>query len=81
MNEQSRACTVIYRPDIGVRGLNLFVGMVYMSTLFCVCVVCVGRGLTTDRSPVQRVLPNVCKDYEGPQKGRPFAALVCIKCM
>jgi hypothetical protein len=39
--------------------------------LFCVCVLCLGSGLATDRSLVQGIIPSVLKeDYETEEEDR-----------
>jgi hypothetical protein len=56
----SKAWTVSVRSNTGVVGSNPTQGMDVCVCLFCVCVVlCVGSGLATGWSPVQRVLSTV----------------------
>jgi hypothetical protein len=55
---RSKAWTVLDRSN-RIFGSNLAWGMDVYVSLFCVCVLCVGRGLTTGWSPVQGVLPAV----------------------
>jgi hypothetical protein len=53
------AWTAFARPDVGIVGSNptQVIDVCIMCVLFCVCVVlCVGKGLATGWSPVQRVL-------------------------
>jgi hypothetical protein len=59
---RSMTWTIFSRSNIEIVGLNPAGGMDFCVILFCVCVVlCVGSGLTTGWSPVQGVLPTVCR--------------------
>jgi hypothetical protein len=58
--------TVVARSNTGIVGLNstrsMDVCVCVCVRLFCVCVVlCVGSGLATGWSPVQGVLPTLCR--------------------
>jgi hypothetical protein len=57
---QCKAWTVCARSNSGIVSSDPTQGMDVCLSLFCVCVVlCVGRGLATDWSPTQWVLPTV----------------------
>jgi hypothetical protein len=70
---QFKAWTVFARSDTGIVGSKPTWGMDVCVCLLCVCaVLCVGSGLATDWSPVQRVLPTIYrlrnwKSGQGPQ--------------
>jgi hypothetical protein len=56
----AKAWTVFALSNSGIMGSNPTRGMDVCLSLFRVCVVlCIGRGLATGRSPVQKVLPTV----------------------
>jgi hypothetical protein len=57
---RSKGCTLFARSNSGIVGSNLTHGMDVCVRLFCLCVIlCVGSGLVTGCSLVQRVLPTV----------------------
>jgi hypothetical protein len=72
---RSKAWTFLARSNTGVVASNPTRGTHVCVRLFCVCVVmCVGRGLATDWSSVQGVLPTAYrlrngKSGQGPTKG------------
>jgi hypothetical protein len=62
---RSEAWTVFTRSNACIVGSNPTQGKNVWVRLFCVCVdLCIGRGLATDWSPVQRVLRNTYKNKE-----------------
>jgi hypothetical protein len=66
---RSKTCTVFARSEVGIVGLNPTRRMDICVRLFCVCaVLCAGSGLATSWSPVQGVLPTVCR-FENLKKG------------
>jgi hypothetical protein len=72
---RSKAWTVFARWNAGIVGSNPNQSMDVCVHLFSVCIVlCVGSGLATDWSPIQRILPTVyrikkLKSCQGPTKG------------
>jgi hypothetical protein len=58
---QSKAWTAFTRPSTESVSSNPTGGMDVCVRLFSVCVLCVGSGLATGWSPVQGVLPTVCR--------------------
>jgi hypothetical protein len=54
---RSKAWTVFARSNAGIVGSNHTQGIHVYVRLFCVCVLCLGRGLATSWSPVQGNLP------------------------
>jgi hypothetical protein len=59
---RSKEQNVFARSNAGIMCSNPTRGMGICVCLFCICTaLCVGSGLATDRSPVQGVLPAVCK--------------------
>jgi hypothetical protein len=73
---QSKAWTVFARSNTGVVGSNPTRGMAVCVRLFSVYVVmCIGRGLATGLSPVQRVLPTVYRIKKLKKRPRPNKGL------
>jgi hypothetical protein len=59
---RSKAWRLFARSNAGIVCSNPTRGMDVCVRLFCLCVVlCVGRGLVTDWSSVQGILPSLCK--------------------
>jgi hypothetical protein len=59
---RSKARTIFVLSNTGIVGSNPNWGMDVCVHLFCVCVVlCAGSGLATGWSPVQGILPTVCR--------------------
>jgi hypothetical protein len=73
---QSKAWTVFARSNTGIVGSNPTQGMDVCMRLFCVCVLlCVGSGIATGWSPVQGVLPTVCRFKKLKKRQRPNKGL------
>jgi hypothetical protein len=73
---QSKVWTVFARSNTGVVGLNPTRGMDICVRLFCFCaVLCVSRGLATDWSPVQGVLPTVYRISKLKKRPKPNKGL------